>query len=546
MATSQLRSGPLAPLAIGVFRALWVAQLFSNVGSWMQSVGAQWLLVDGPNAPLLTALVSAASLVPVFALSLPAGVLADSLDRRWLLVASNGFMCAAAGLLTLLTWSGNASPAVVLTLTFALGCGSAFGGPSWQAIQPDLVPRNLLLSASALSSANINIARAVGPALAGALVAWSGPALVFGINTVSFLAVIGALLFWHTSRASRGAVGMAPAIAAGLRYVRNAPGVRRITLRAALFVVPASGLWALLAVAAHDLLSLGSGGYGLMLAALGVGAVAGAVGLPWLRGRLTNNATLALGTVVYAAGVAAVALARSTPLALVTLLAAGAGWVCCLSVLNTAMLLSLPAWVRARSMAVYNVVFMGGQGLGALVWGAVGNVLGPSATLLASAVIVLACLTTMLAWPLYLATGTLDRSVTPMAETTPENALPASAGPVLIEVEYTVEAGDQAAFRQAARALATSRRRTGATSWNLWRDLADEKRFVEQYTLATWGEHLAQCEERMTGYDRELERDVLALAAPDPRVRHLARPESMPNVDRGLAVADLKMRGRQS
>jgi MFS family permease len=531
-------------LAIKVFRALWIAQLASNVGSWMQSVGAQWLLVDGRNAPLLTALVSAASLAPVFALSLPAGVLADSLDRRWMLVFSNAFMSLAAGLLTLLTWTGDAGPAVVLMLTFALGCGAAFGGPAWQAVQPDLVPRDQLLAASALASANINIARAVGPALAGALVAWSGPALVFGINTLSFLAVIGVLLAWHTGGRSHGAIGMGPAVASGLRYVRNAPGIRRITLRAALFVAPASALWALLAVVARRSLGLDARGYGLTLAALGVGAVGGALILPYLRGRFSNNAVLAGGTLVYAATLVGVALLRSVPGALAMLLAAGVGWVCCLSILNTAMQLSLPAWVRARSMAVYSVVFMGGQGVGSLVWGAIGNVVGTKATLLAAAAITLMCLATLSVWPLYASTGLLDRDVEPMTDAVPDGAIAASAGPVQIQILYTVEAADQAAFRRAARALATSRRRTGATAWSLWQDVTDQREFVEQYTLPTWGEHLAQREERMTGYDRELEHDAFKLAQSNPEVRHLARPKAMPGVDRGIAVADLKMRGR--
>ncbi|MDR2453880.1 MAG: MFS transporter [Bifidobacteriaceae bacterium] len=544
MTSTHLGSGPLAPLGIGLFRTLWIAQLVSNVGSWMQAVGAQWLLVGGRDAALLTALVSAASLIPVFALSLPAGVLADSLDRRWVLVFSNAFMCLAAGLLALLTWSGNAGPAVVLMLTFALGCGTALGGPAWQAIQPDLVPRHLLLPASALSSANINIARAVGPALAGAVVAWAGPSLVFAINTVTFLGVIGAVLLLRTQRRSRGSVGLAPAVAAGLRYVRNAPGVRRIALRAALFVVPGSALWALLAVVAHSGLHLGSRGYGLMLGALGGGAVGGALLLPFLRGRLSNNAILALSTLLYSACLVAVALTGSVGLVVAVLLLAGVGWVCCLSVLNTAMLLSLPNWVRARSMAVYNVVFMGGQGLGALFWGAVGNLLGPDAALLAAAAITLGCLATMHLWPLYRATGTLDRTTQPMSESTPDDAVPASAGPVQIQIEYRVAADDESAFRRAARALASSRRRTGAVTWDLWQDVADQRVFIEQYTLPSWGEHLAQREERITGYDRELESRAEALAAPQPGVRHLVRPESMPRVDHGLAVADLQAKGR--
>jgi MFS family permease len=533
----------MAPLVIRVFRWLWLAQLASNVGSWMQSVGAQWMLVGDEHAALLTALVSAASLLPVLLLSLPAGVLADSLDRRWLLIFANGFMACAAGVLALVTWAGDAGPAVVLVLTFALGCGAALGSPAWQAIQPDLVPRYLIPSASAITSANINIARAVGPAVAGALVAWAGPALVFGVNAVSFASVIVALALWRDAPRSRGAVGMGPAIASGLRYVRNAPGVRRITFRAAVFVIPASALWALLAVVAHGVMGQQSSGYGVMLGALGLGAVVGALILPWLRGRLHNNGLLLGATAVYGLAMMAVAFARSLPLVLTLLLAAGVGWVIVLSVLNTAMMLTLPAWVRARSLAVYSIVFMGGQGVGSAVWGAVASALGPVATLAVGAALVLAGLVTMAVWPLYHSTGALDREIAAMPETAPDDAVPAAAGPVLIQVEYEVSKDHVAGFERAIRALATSRRRTGATSWDLWQDVADLGSFVEQYTLPTWGEHIAQREERITGYDRELERQALALATPNPRVRHLVRPENMPRTDRGIAVADTQNRG---
>jgi MFS family permease len=533
----------MAPLVISVFRWLWLAQLVSNIGSWMQTVGAQWLLVGDDHAALLTALVPAASLLPVLALSLPAGVLADSLDRRWLLIGSNAFMALAAGVLALTVWTGTAGPAVVLVLTFALGCGTAVGSPAWQAIQPDLVPRYLIPSASAITSANINVARAVGPAVAGGLVAWAGPGLVFAVNALSFLSVIAALALWHGTPRSRGSVGMGPAIASGLRYVRNAPGVKRITLRAAVFVIPASALWALLAVIAHGVMGQQSGGYGLMLGSLGVGAVLGALVLPALRGRFSNNGLLVGASVLYGIAMVAVAFLRSLMAVLVTLVAAGVGWVIVLSVLNTAIMLTLPAWVRARSLAVYSLVFMGGQGVGSMIWGMVASVIGALATLMVGAALVFLGLVTMALWPLYRSTGRLDRDVAAMPEAMPDDVVPASAGPVLIQIAYQVSADDAEAFEQAARALATSRRRTGATSWDLWQDVGDEQRFVEQYSLSTWGEHIAQREERMTGYDRELERQTMALAAPNPEVTHLIRPEHMPRTDRGIAVADLQKQG---
>jgi MFS family permease len=528
----------LAPLAIGIFRTLWIAQLVSNIGTWMQQVGAQWLLVETSHAALLTALVQAASLLPVILLSLPAGVLADSLNRRWLLVGANGFTCLAAGLLTVLTWRDGGDPATVLILTFALGCGAAVANPTWQAIQPDLVPRRLLLPASAADSANINIARAVGPALAGALIAWSGPALVFALNTVSFLAVVAALLTWRQPPPSRGSAGLGPSIVSGLRYVRNAPGFKRVTLRVALFVFPASALWSLLAVLAHGVLRQESGAYGLMLAALGIGAVAGALMLPALRGRFSNNALVAGATLIFGLSLGTVALLQSLAAVLAVLAVAGIGWVCVLSILNTAMMLTLPAWVRARSLAVYNVVFMGGQGIGALLWGTIAAIIGVVPALLLAAALTVAALLTLPVWPLYSSTGDLDRTVVAVADSVPDAALPTAAGPVLIQIEYVVKSDQLPAFVTAMRALATSRRRTGATSWELWHLIDDSQLFVEQYSLHNWGEHIAQREERMTGYDRELETRAAALAEPNPVVRHLIKPKSVPIHDRGIAVAD--------
>jgi MFS family permease len=339
---------------------------------------------------------------------------------------------------------------------------------------------------------------------------------------------------------------MGPAIVSGLRYVRNAPGVRRIAVRAALFVVPASALWALLAVIAHGVMGRGSGGYGLMLGALGGGAVVGALVLPSLRGRLSNNALLLGASAVYGLGMLVVAFLSSLAAVLVILAIAGVGWVIVLSVLNTAMMLTLPSWVRARSLAVYSVVFMGGQGLGAMLWGLVATWLGPVPALLVATVLVAGGLVTMAVWPLYRSTGALDRRISPMPESVPDDAIPANAGPILVQIDYQVTAANTQAFEHAARALATSRRRTGATSWDIWRDVTEPDHFVEQYTLTTWSEHIAQREERITGYDRELERQTLALAAPNPRVRHLVRPEHMPRKDRGIAVADNQNGGKVS
>ncbi|WP_434093588.1 MFS transporter [Streptomyces albidoflavus] len=365
------------------------------------------MLVQQPNAPTLTAAVQAASLLPVLFLSLPAGVLADVLDRRALLMTLSGVMAALCAALAALTAAGLTTPAVLIALTFLIGCGQALMSPGWQAIQPELVPREQIPAAAALGSLNVNVARAIGPAVAGLLVAATGPDVVFALNAVSFLGVLAALLGWHRARHGAGdRERMRPALASGTRYVRNAPGVRRVLLRSGLFVVPASALWGLLPVVAERRLGLGSGGYGLLLGALGAGAIVGAVTIGRVRERLGRNVLLAVSTVAFAAGTLAAAVLRQPVPVAVVLVVAGVGWLYALSTLNTTLQLALPGWVRARGLAVYLMVFMGGQGIGTLLWGLLADGIGTAETLLVSAGLLLASAASLTWLPLRERTGT--------------------------------------------------------------------------------------------------------------------------------------------
>ncbi|MBJ7903535.1 MFS transporter [Streptomyces sp. DSM 110735] len=516
-----------APLSARVFRSLWLAQLGSNVGTWMQTVGAQWMLVHQPNAAVLTSAVQAASLLPVLFLSLPAGVLSDVLDKRALLITLSAVMAGLSGVLTALTAAGLTTPTVLITLTFAMGCGSALMGPGWQAIQPELVPREQIPAAAALGSLNVNIARAVGPAAAGVIVALTGPAVVFGINSVSFLGVVAALTLWRRTRTVAGTPErLRPALESGLRYVRHAPGVRRVMLRSALFVLPASALWGLLPVVSSSRLGLSAGGYGLLLAALGVGAIVGAVTIKRVRTAVGTNVLLALSTGAFAVGTAAAAVLRAPWAVAVLLVLTGVGWLYALSTLNTTLQLALPSWVRARALAVYLMVFMGGQGIGALLWGVIANEVGVPLTLLVAAALLLLGCASLLWWPIHQVTGTLDRTV---VAPWPEPALaltPAEAeeGPVLVEVSYRVPADRVPAFRTAMSALSVSRRRTGASRWGLFRSLEDPGTWIEVFEVPSWGEHLRQHQGRITGYDAELVERARESAEGTPVVRHLLPP----------------------
>src|SRR4051794_41352042 len=275
-----------APLKIKLYRWLLIAQFASNIGTWMQTVGAQWLMGDLTHDPLMVALVQTATSLPVFLFGFPAGAVGDIFDRRRVLLVSQAFMLVAAAVLAWLTFSGDTTPWVLLGLTFAIGAGRALTAPSWQAIQPQLVGRRLIPQAAALGAASVNVARAAGPALGGALVAAAGAAWVFGINAVSFLGVLAVLVLWRRERVEKalGPEHVRAALHAGTRYVRSSPRMKAILWRSAAFVLFASAMWALLPVVARSELHLGSGGYGLLLAAVGVGAVAGTAGVARNKG----------------------------------------------------------------------------------------------------------------------------------------------------------------------------------------------------------------------------------------------------------------------
>jgi MFS family permease len=512
-----------APLAIAAFRALWLAGLVSNIGTWMQTVGAQWLLVARPNAAALVALVQTASTLPVLMLALPAGVLADVFERRRLLIAFQGFQFAVGVALTVLTVVGQMPPALLLLFTFVLGCGQALSVPAYQAFVPELVPRSLLASAASLSGVSINLARAIGPAIAGVLVARTGVAFVFGVNAATFLAFVVVLAL---TRSPERPVDDEPerflqALRAGSRFVRHSLVVRRIMLRSGLFVVPGTAMWALLPLIAHDSLRMGAGGYGVLLAVVGVGAVVGAIVMPRLRARLSPTRMLAVGSVVYGVGLVIVAVVRIPWVAAVALFPMGAAWIAVLSNLNAALQLFLPRWVRGRGLSIYQIVLFGGQALGAVLWGQVAQHVGLAESFLAAAAMMLAGAATLVTLPLRDSAGADQSSAAYWAE--PQLAFdpPHDAGPVLVVVEYAVAPPNAAAFVEAMAFVRRSRMRTGASRWELHRDGERPDRYVETYSVPTWGEHLRQHEGRLTGADRERERQARALVDGPPVVQHL-------------------------
>jgi len=518
---------PWAPLGLRTFRWLWLGVLISWVGIWMQIVGAQWLVVDTPNAAALVSLVQAANTLPVMLLALPGGVLADTFDRRLLLIAVQCYLFAVGTLLAVLTAAGQMPPALLLAFTFALGAGGAVQLPAWQAVIPELVPRTQLRATARLDVVSVNLARAVGPALAGLIIAHlGGVPVVFALSAASVVLFAIALLFWRRPRAESESQRerFVPALRAGGRYVWHEPIVRRMLLRAILFITPAMALWALLPLIATQRLGLGADGYGALFGALGLGAIVGAMVLGRVRDRLSTNGTLGAAGILYAAALAAIVLVPGFWAALATLVLAGLAWMAVTSTLAAELQLFLPVWVRARGLAVYVVVFTGSMTAGALVWGLVAEAVGLQATLLVAAFVLLVGVVAGLVWRLP-ETGHLD----------PQPAIywpgvrlaydpGPDAGPVLVTVEYTVTPEREAAFLEAMDHLRRSRRRTGADRWELYRDGERPDRFVETFRIGSWEEHLRQHEGRLTAADRAVEEAALAFSDPPARAEHLLPP----------------------
>lgn len=510
---------PWAPLRRRIFLTLWLAQLGSNLGTWMQTVGAQWYLVERNASAALVSLVQTANLAPSLLLGLVAGVLADAFDRRRLILGSNLFAAGAAGLMAVIAALGLLGPDALLLYTFLIGCGVALSAPAWQAVTPSLVPRAEIPAAAALGSAAVNTARAVGPAVAGVLVSWAGPAFVFGLNALSFVGTAAAVYSWKSSPVQEEREHVGEALAAGMRYIRAAPRIRRILLRSALFMIPASAVFSLLPIAVNGHLGLGATGYGLLLGALGGGAVLGVFLLPVVRPKVNDTALIGASAVVFGAAAFAVGYLPVLPVA-VLLLLAGIAWIASFSTLNSAVQLTLPEWVRARGLSVYLMVNAGSQGLGAVFWGSGATASGYAPTLAVSAAALVLVGVSVLFLPLLPGTGQLDRSVpdpglTIDAEEDPDPA----AGPVTVLIAYEVAPEKTSDFVAAMQKVRLSRLRTGAFDWELVHSVTDLSQFREIYDVPTWREFLRQEHQRITGEDRRLIQQAWDLTLEEPRTR---------------------------
>ncbi|HKW02599.1 MAG TPA: MFS transporter [Vicinamibacterales bacterium] len=530
-----------SPLRHPLFRSRWIASIISNVGTWMQDTSATWLMTILTGSPLLIALMQTAASLPVLVLGLPAGAMADILDRRRVLIFWQFWMLAAALVLSVVTLAGGMGPWLLLSLTLLLNVGAAMNNPAWQAIVPELVPRSELAGAISLNSAGYNLARAVGPALGGLVVAAFasvalGAGVTFFINALSFAFVIGVLFAWKRPPARASALPaerMVGSIRAGARYVRHSQPIRRILVRTFLVTSGVSAMWALLAVVAQQDLARGALGYGLLNASLGTGAILGAISLARLRRLLSSDAIITWSTIVFAITLFVMAFVHHVWLVVIALLAGGFAWTSTTSTFNIAVQISAPPWVQARLLGTYQMTFQAGMAIGSACWGWIAEHTSTPLALSAAAVGLLIALPfsrrheILAGVPRDLTSAAAAKALGRSAPTVVIELDP-DTGPVMISVSYEIDPADEDGFIAAIHDLRAIRLRDGAMRWGLFRDSADARRFVETFLVESWTEYLRQ-RERLTMSDREVRDRVYAFQRgpiPPPVSRMIYTPTS--------------------
>jgi MFS family permease len=545
IAITSPKPGGFAPLQIPLFRDRWIASTVSSVGTWMQDTAGTWLMTSLTSSPLLIALMQTAASLPVLLLGLLAGATADIFDRRKLLIFWQAWMLGSVSILAVLTFVGYISPWALLAFTFLLNIGSAMNNPAWQAIVPELVPRELIPDSVSLNAASNNLARAVGPALGGLMVAgfqrvYTGAGSVFALNALSFAGVIWVLVNWKRIPLFKSALPserIAVSIKSGLRYVRYAPDLQASLVRAFVFTFFISAIWSLLAVVARRDLKQGPLGYGLLNGSLGLGAVVGATLLHRIRQRFSADAILATAT-LYNVVVLLVLAYLHSPVAIIpVLILSGFAWTSTMSTINVSVQLAVPAWVQARALGTYMMTFQGGMALGSILWGFLAEHTSTPIALTTAACGLLVSFPFVRRFHI-LQGPAPDHTPYQFKKPAPQLAPheDPNEGPVRISVVYRIPAENYAAFTNAIHQLKGVRLRDGAIRWGIYRDAENSEHLNETFIMESWIDYL-RSRERITAADEEIRARVRGLHQGDeaPRTsyqiyaREIANPVPPPD-----------------
>ena len=511
--------GALQPLRHPMFRAVWVASLASNFGGLIQSVAAAWQMTQLAPSAAMVALVQASTTLPVVLFSLAAGAAADNLDRRRLMIVAQLFMLVVSAALAGFALMGWLTPWLLLTFTFLIGCGSALNGPAWQASVGDLVPRPEVPAAVTLNAVGFNLARSIGPALGGAIVALFGAVAAFALNALTYTGLIAVLARWRPPRVERvlprETLGLA--MSAGVRYVAMSPNIRRVLLRGFAFGLGAIAVQALLPLVARGLPGGSAGTFTVLLAAMGAGAIFAALNMPRIRAWLPLQRLVLAGTVLQALGTVAVAYAPNIWFAVPAMLVSGVAWITVANSLTVAAQMALPDWVRARGMSIYQMCLMGSTAAGAAFWGQVAtwSSVRDSLSVAAFTGVIL-----MLVVQRLTADRGTEEDLTPsQVLKVPEIPKPPRRGRIRLQIEYLIDPARESEFLAVMQESRRSRLAQGALDWELLHDITEPGRYVEQITDESWTEHLRRFD-RITAADAQLRDRRLAFHVADepPRV----------------------------
>lgn len=527
-ASTEGQSSPWAPLRRPVFRLLWVTWLTANIGMWMNDVAAAWLMTTLTTSPVMVALVQSAATLPVLLLGLPSGALADILNRRRWFMFTQFWVAANAVVLCLVLFTGSMTPQLLLALTFVNGIGLAMRWPVYAAIVPELVPRHELPTAIALNGIAMNTSRVIGPVIAGALIASLGSGYVFLLNAVLSLAAGFAIMRWKLEPKPSVLPGerFFGAMRVGFQYVSQSRLMRAVLLRIAIFFLQSTALLALLPLLARDMVDGGAWTYTLLLASLGLGAIAAAFWLPRLRVLIKRDRLLRDGTLLQALAMVAVGFAPNVWIAIPAMMVIGAAWLAVVNTLTVASQLSLPDWVRARGMSIYMMTIMGATSASAALWGQVASVIEVPWTLVAAAATGIA---------LWLSVGRLhtapdeQQDLTParmLREPVPAFSVEHQMGPVMVTVDYRIDPARAADFAAVMRESRANRLQLGALSWGLFHDTSEPGHYIEYYLDDSWADHLRRFD-RFTVADADLRdrRYAFHIGAEPPKVlRYIAEP----------------------
>lgn len=510
-----------SPLSSPTYLLLFIATIVSNIGTWMHEVGAAWLMTLLTRDPAIVALVQMAVSLPIFLFALPAGALADVVDRRKMLLVVNVIACGLAAILACLIQMDVISPSLLLVFTFLLGSCAAFMAPAWQAIVPSLVNRAQLSAAVSLNGVGINISRAIGPSVAGVLIVSVGIHAPFTVNALSFLAIIGALLWWKPPNQSHVQSATAlpkehliAAMINGLRYARHSEPLQATLIRAFAFFIAVSAFWSLLPVVVSQQMQAQAELFGIATGFVGVGALCGAVILPALKAKYSPSRILQAVSLLDAFLLALLALTFNTASLLCTCFMFGAAWILALANLNVSAQTALPNWVRARGLSVFLMVFFGAMSVGSIIWGNVATLTSLSHALLtASGVLVIGVFVTR-NFPLNLgserdleptipwSTPQLSALLQSDDETQINEVAHADRGPVMVTIEYQIKLAEQSAFLHSITQLGEARKRYGAYQWGVMQNTNDPRLFTEYFFEQSWLQHLHH-HARVAGDDRE-------------------------------------------